>query len=209
MTRLLLVRHGKTEWNETGRYQGCSDTCLSSTGREEAEAVRQRLAAEKIDVIYCSDLERAVQTAKTIASGRDVKLVTCKELREIDFGEFEGLTFDEVGRRYPDNDWWTARDAAQKLPQGESVGQLAARVDQFTATCLRKHTDEETILIVAHGGSLRTLICRLLGLGLEHWWQIGIDSASLTIMETYPLGMTLSVLNDTCHLKHLRKDSPW
>ena len=209
MTRLLLVRHGKTEWNETGRYQGCSDTCLSSTGREEAEAVRQRLAAEKIDVIYCSDLERAVRTAQIIASGRDVRLVTCKELREIDFGEFEGLTFVEVGQRYPDNDWWTARDAAQKLPRGESVSQLAARVDQFIAVCLGKHTEEETILVVAHGGSLRTLVCRLLGLSLEHWWQIGIDSASLTIMETYPLGMMLSVLNDTCHLKHLRKDSPW
>jgi len=209
LTRLMLVRHGKTEWNEAGRYQGCSDTCLSSTGREEAEAVRQRLAAEKIDVIYCSDLERAVQTAKTVASGRDVRLVTCKELREIDFGEFEGLTFVEVGQRYPDNDWWTARDAAQKLPRGESVSQLAARVDQFIAVCLGKHTEEETILVVAHGGSLRTLICRLLGLGLEHWWQIGIDSASLTIMETYPLGMMLSLLNDTCHLKHLRKDSPW
>lgn len=209
MTRLMLVRHGKTEWNETGRYQGCSDTCLSSTGLEEAEAVRQRLAAEKIDVIYCSDLERAVRTAEIIASGRDVRLVTCKELREIDFGEFEGLTFVEVGQRYPDNDWWTARDAAQKLPRGESVSQLAARVDQFIAVCLEKHTEEETILVVAHGGSLRTLVCRLLGLSLEHWWQIGIDSASLTIMETYSLGMMLSVLNDTCHLKHLRKDSPW
>jgi broad specificity phosphatase PhoE len=182
---------------------------LSSTGLEEAKAVRQRLAAEKIDVTYCSDLERAVQTAKTIAFGRGIELVICKELREIDFGEFEGLTFDEVGRRYPDNDWWTARDAAQKLPQGESVGQLAARVDQFISARLEKHTDKETILIVAHGGSLRTLVCRLLGLGLEHWWQIGIDSASLTIMQTYPRGMMLSLLNDTCHLKHLRKDSPW
>lgn len=209
MARFILVRHGKTEWNETGRYQGCSDTCLSATGLKEAEAVRQRLAAEKIDAMYCSDLERAAQTARIIASGRDAKLVIRKELREIDFGEFEGLTFDEVGQRYPDNDWWTARDAAQRLPQGESVGQLAARVDQFIASCLGKHKERETILVVAHGGSLRTLVCRLLGLGLEHWWQIGIDSASVSMVETYPRGMMLSVLNDTCHLKHLRKDSPW
>ena len=74
MARLLLVRHGKTEWNESGRYQGISDISLSEEGLRQAEALGQRLAGEKIDAVYSSDLKRAVQTARTIASGRDLEI---------------------------------------------------------------------------------------------------------------------------------------
>ncbi len=209
MVRLILVRHGKTEWNESGRYQGSSDVGLSATGFEEAEGLRQRLADEKIDIIYCSDLKRASQTAQAIASGRNLELVPCKELREIDFGEFEGLTFDEVERRYPDIHWWQSRDADKRLPQGESISQLAARVERFIAGNLARHHNGETVLVVAHGGTLRVLICHLLNLSLEHWWQLGLDSASISVIETYHERIVLSLLNDVCHLGSLRKASPW
>lgn len=201
MARLLLVRHGKTEWNETGRYQGISDIGLSAEGMRQAEALRERLAGEEIDAIYCSDLKRAVQTARPIASGRELEIVLCKELREMNFGEFEGLTFAEIGERYPDNDWWAARDADMELPGGESISQLTARVDQFL-TRLSQGNEAETVLVVAHGGTIRALICLVLGLGLEHWWQIGLDGASFTEINIYSERTVLSLLNDTCHLRN-------
>ena len=204
MARLLLVRHGETEWNESARYQGRSDISLSAAGLHQAEALRQRLAKEKIDIIYSSDLKRAVHTAQVIALGHDAKVATCKELREIDFGEFEGLTFEEIKQRYPHSNWLTVQDPQERLPKGESVSQLTARVSQF-ATRLRRYTGEETILVVAHGGSLRALICLLLGLSLEHWWQIRLDSASLSIVETHSEGAVLSLMNDICHLESSKK----
>ena len=207
LNRLLLARHGRTEWNETGRYQGSSDVGLSSGGLQEAEALGRRLAGERIDAIYCSDLKRAVETAEAVARGRDLKLITHKELREIDFGGLEGLTFGEIDRRYPGIDWWTARDPDMKLPQGESVSQLAKRVRRFLAE-LGGHSDEETALVVAHGGTLRAVICLVLGLSLEHWWQISIDSASLSMIDRYSTTSVLSHLNDVCHLEHLKDVGP-
>lgn len=199
MARILLVRHGTTEWNESGRYQGISDIPLNEQGLRQAEALRQRLAGERIDVIYSSDLKRAVQTAGAIAAGRDLEVIDCRELREMNFGEFEGLTFTEIGDRY-DSEWWAARDANLEIPGGESISQLAARVSAF-AERLSSYDKGETVLIVAHGGTLRALICLLLGLGLEHWWQIGIDSASLTEIDTYSERTVLSLLNDACHVR--------
>ena len=204
MARLLLVRHGKTEWNEAGRYVGRSDIGLSASGLREAEALGQHLAGERIDAIYCSNLKRAVQTAQVIASGRDVELVICEELREMDFGELEGLTLEEIRQRRPEFDWWTGRDADMQFPQGESVRRVASRVGPFAGR-LERHAEGETVLIVAHGGTLRALICLLLGLNLEHWWQIGLDSASLTVVDTYPERTVLSLLNDVCHLSDLKK----
>ena len=207
MARLLLVRHGKTEWNEAGRYVGRSDIGLSASGLREAEALGQHLAGERIDAIYCSNLKRAVQTAQVIASGRDVELVICEELREMDFGELEGLTLEEIRQRRPEFDWWTGRDADMQFPQGESVRRVASRVGPFAGR-LERHAEGETVLIVAHGGTLRALICLLLGLDLEHWWQIALDSASLTVVDTYPERTVLSLLNDVCHLSDLKKERP-
>jgi phosphoserine phosphatase len=205
LARLLLVRHGETEWNKSGRYQGRTDIDLNAVGIQQAEALRQRLGKEKINVIYSSDLKRAVHTAEIIALEHNAELVTGKELREIDFGEFDGLTFAEIKQRYPTSNWWAAKDAEEKLPNGESVSQLTARVSQFISG-LRIHTDEETVLVVAHGGALRSLLCLLLALGLEHWWQIRLDTASLTIVENHPEGVVLSLLNDVCHLDNLKNE---
>jgi len=202
LTRLLLVRHGKTEWNESGRYQGASDIPLNEQGLQQAEALRQRLEAERIDVVYSSDLRRAAQTAEVIMAGRSAVPLLCEELREMDFGEFEGLTFGEIRDRYPHIDWWSAQDSDLQLPGGESVMQLVERLDRFAGR-LSQHADGDTVLVVAHGGTIRGLICALLGLGLEHWWQIGLDSASLTQIDLYPDRTVLSLLNDTCHVRAL------
>jgi len=173
---------------------------LSAAGLWQAEQLRHRLATEKIDAAYSSDLKRASLTARTITSGGR-KLIACPELREIDFGELEGLTFEQVSQQYPEiARAWQERSPTLKYPGGEGLDEFKQRLSSFL-TRLEKHAEGETILIVAHSGSLRLLVCQLLGLDLKHWWQIRLALASLTVIETYSPGAILSLLNDTCHLE--------
>ena len=201
MSRLLLVRHGDTELNSAGRYWGNTDVGLSAAGLRQAERLSMRLATEKIDTIYASDLLRASETAKIIAAKHQLAAVTCAELREINFGQIEGLTFTEVSQLYPEVvELWRKGSPRLKYPGGESLNQLARRVGKFLDR-LKKHTPEATILIVAHSGVLRTLIRCLLGLGPRYLRQFRLDLASLSILETYPQGAIINLLNDTSHLK--------
>ena len=200
MSKLLLVRHGDTELNSRERFWGRTDVKLSADGIRQAERLRDRLAAEKIDATYSSDLSRASATAKIIASRHQVDVTACSELREINFGELEGLKFEEFSQLYPQLvRLWVERNPALKYPGGESLDEFIKRASKFLSR-LEKHTAEETVLIVAHSGPLRLLICQLLCLDLKHWWQIRLALASLTVIETYSQGAILSLLNDVCHL---------
>lgn len=199
MSRLLLVRHGDTELNSAERYWGNTDVKLSEAGFGQAERLRDRLATEEIDIVYSSDLRRASATAEIIAYNHQLDVITCSELREMNFGELEGLTFDEIGRLYPEvAELWLQRSPKLQCPGGESLDQFNSRVSQFLGR-LKKHAPQETILIVAHSGSLRSLVCHLLGIDLERRWQFRLDLASLTTLETYPPGAILSLLNDVSH----------
>ncbi len=102
MSRLLLVRHGITESNSARRFAGYSDVELSVAGYEQVGRLRDRLANEKIDAVYSSDLKRALATAEVISSEHKVDIVTCSELREMNYGDAEGLTFEEISRLYPE-----------------------------------------------------------------------------------------------------------
>ena len=200
MSRLLLVRHGETELNSAERYWGRTDVPLSAVGLRQAERLRHRLATEKINAVYSSDLRRAALTAETIASRHKLNVIICPELREIDFGQLEGLTFDQISQLYPEvTRLWIERSPKLKYPDGESTYQLNNRVSIFRRR-LKKHAEEETILIVAHSGVLRTLACQLLGLEPRHLWQIRLDLASLTVIEAHPQEAIITLLNDTSHL---------
>ena len=201
MSPLLLVRHGNTEFNSALKFQGHSDIKLSYTGYRQAERLRDRLAVEEIDTIYSSDLSRALATAEIISSRHKISIITCPELREINFGELEGLTFEEISQSHPEiSQSWANLSHTLKFPGGESFEELNNRVMIFIDR-LKEHDSGEKILIVAHGAPLRLLICQLLGIDLRHWWQIRLDLASLSILETYPQGTIVNSLNDISYLK--------
>lgn len=203
MSRLLLVRHGITEFNSARRFAGYSDVELSAAGYSQVERLRDRLANEKIDAVYSSDLRRALVTAEVISSKRKVDIVTCSELREMNYGNAEGLTFEEISRLYPEvAELITNFNLRLKFPGGESFVGFIERTSKFLDR-LKRHTPEQTILIVSHSGPLRVLVCRLLGIDLGHWWQIRCDNASLSILETYPQGAIINLLNDTSHLREV------
>ncbi|HSW57500.1 MAG TPA: histidine phosphatase family protein [Dehalococcoidales bacterium] len=200
MAKILLVRHGETEKNSSQRYWGKTDVNLGPVGLRQAEQLRDRLAATRIDYVYSSEMRRAVLTARTIASIHGLSEACYPELREIDFGQIEGLNFTEVQQQFPKvARMWIERDPALSYPNGESLAQLDFRLSIFRNRLIQ-HGENEVVMVVAHSGVLRTLICQLLGLETRNRWDFRIDLASLSIVETFSGAAVLSLLNDTSHL---------
>lgn len=200
MARLILVRHGVTDHNSAHKFLGHTDVELSAEGFRQVEKLRNRLAKEKIDAIYSSDLKRAMSSAEVVAAGHDAEIVTCPELREINYGDCESLTFGEIKERYPElSELINKLSPDLSFPGGESWSGFIARTLKFMER-LKQHKPEQRIMIVAHGGPMRTLLCELLGISQSHWRTFRLDNASLSTVDTYPQRAILSLLNDTSHL---------
>jgi broad specificity phosphatase PhoE len=161
MPRLYCVRHGQTDWNAEGRYQGRADRTLDIIGRMQAQAIGLRLGRIPVDRIYASDLTRAMTTARAIASIHGLEIIPEPRLREIDFGAWEGLTSVEVRARFPESAERRASDADGSGPEGgESASQVRTRV-RAVLDELRLRPARERIVVVAHGGTLRVLFSLL------------------------------------------------
>ena len=202
MPRLLLVRHGKKLNEGDNRFWGHADIPLNPAGRRQIERLRDRIGHIKTAAIYASDLGRAMATADILRGGRSITVTACPELREVDFGQLEGLTFDEISRRYPEIASGLGRwQMPPAFPGGESLAGFDARVRRFLAR-LEAAGHDGAVIVAAHGGSIRLLVCQLLSLPLAYWGRFRCDPASLTVVDTYPENeeVILSTLNDTSHL---------
>lgn len=205
MTRIFLVRHGETLWEGTGRYLGHTDIPLSPRGKAQAERLGERLAGEKVNVIYASDLLRAQETAQVLSRGWGLTPRLRPQLRENHFGLWQGLTHDEIRQRYPEELRQREKDPLGFAPpQGENLASLAARVDRARQEMVQ---EAGPVLLVSHAGPLKVLLCLFLGLPLPFYWRLRLDHASLSILDTYPEGAILSLLNSTSHLEGLQAPS--
>jgi broad specificity phosphatase PhoE len=163
MTTLLLARHGETDWNRDGRWQGHSDTPLNELGREQARELAESL--DGIDAVYSSDLARARETAEIVAArlGLDVRFDA--RLRERSFGAWEGLTMEEIEGGFAETfRRWQAGEG-HGADDAEAFDEFAARVHSFLDDVLSRHP-EDTLLVVGHGGSIR--IIHALARGLDY-----------------------------------------
>jgi len=155
MTTILLVRHGETDWNRDGRWQGGSDTRLNDLGREQAQALAEQLDGS-IDAVYSSDLARARETAEIVAAKLGLEVRVDPRLRERSFGSWEGLTTAEIEDRFGDSHrHWLAGEGAG-ADDAETFEDFSARVNGFLADVLRLHPGEE-VLVISHGGSIRVI----------------------------------------------------
>jgi len=153
MTTILLARHGETDWNVERRVQGHSDTPLNDTGRGQARALAEELAGEPIDAVYSSDLARAHETARIVAAGRGLDVTAIRDLRERNFGTWEGLTDEEIYVRHPH-----ARDRSwQEWGDAETRDEMADRVLGALHRIAETHPDQR-VLVVSHGGPLRAVL---------------------------------------------------
>jgi broad specificity phosphatase PhoE len=164
VTELLLVRHGETDWNRDGRFQGHADTPLNDAGREQARALADELAGDRIDLVYTSDLLRARETAEIVARRLDADVVARSELREIDVGEWEGLTWSEIEERYPEGAR-TWHEHGYGWKSGETYDQLGERIIAALRRIAADHPDRR-VLVVGHGGTVRATRAFIEGLSV-------------------------------------------
>jgi alpha-ribazole phosphatase len=201
MTRLLLARHGETAWNAARRYQGQMDVPLNEAGRSQADALANRLSGEGIGAIYASDLQRAWETAAAIAAFHDVPVQADPRLREIAFGDWEGLTSEQIRERDPASlTTWYDDPLHASPPGGETLNQAARRAGAALAE-MTANNPGKTVLTVAHGGILRVLLCLALEISPTAYWRFRFGLASLSEVSVAETGATLNMLNDTTHLR--------
>ncbi len=167
-TRLHLIRHGQTDWNAQGRWQGQAPHApgLNDIGMAQARATAEKLIGQHFDVFYCSDLLRARQTADIVAEVVKLPIHIDNRLREINQGDWEGLTNDIIAPRWPYEWEWRNRDPLNmQRPNGESVAMVAARLKIAADDLATRHIGQD-VLIVSHGLALATLICHANGIYL-------------------------------------------
>jgi len=201
MTCIILVRHGQTEWNRIERFRGRADVPLNEAGLVQAEATGMRVAAEwKPAAVYSSPLSRAIKTAEAIAQHFDLPVQIQPGLADIDYGEWQGLTPDEVRDRWPAElqAWYHQPDEAI-IPGGETLAQLRSR-SMSTINELSARHAEQTIVLVGHTVINRIILLGLLGLGNERFWHIKQDTCAINVFEAEKGDFVLVSLNDTCHL---------
>ncbi|HOT95809.1 MAG TPA: histidine phosphatase family protein [bacterium] len=178
-TELIVVRHGETPWNMDRRMQGHEDVPLNETGRRQARAVAAHLAAESIDRIYSSDLQRALETAETIRGRRGIALFTDVRLREIHMGSFQGMTQGEAREKHTEA-WerFFIHDAEFALPGGQSRSQKQIEIAEFMEEVVRDNPGRR-LVIVTHGGILIAMLRHVLHISPSHHFRVSIDNGGI------------------------------
>lgn len=201
MKKIFLIRHGESQWNILKRIQGQQDIPLTERGLIQAELVGSRLVNEKIDKIYSSDLIRAFNTAEIIGQKLNKPVIPMKEFREISFGIWEGISDEEMLRKYYDEYlMWRKNPENLKIEGAETLEELQLRAMNGVNKII-KDSKEENILIVSHSATLKTMVLGLLDMNLRHFKNLTLNNVSLTIVEKKNYNMVLNLLNDTSHVK--------
>jgi broad specificity phosphatase PhoE len=178
--QIFLVRHGATDWNLQGRCQGATDLALNETGMRQAEQIASALTDEPIHGIYSSDLKRAQQTAHLIGLNHRVPVQIERDVRELDHGELEGLTFAEIKANYSEFiHQWRTEPADVQVPGGERLADVAQRAWNGLNRIIQGHTADETIA-VSHNFPILSIICRLTGTPLNHYRTFHVDPCGVT-----------------------------
>ena len=208
MIKLILIRHGETEWVRQHRYQGSTDVPLNSRGLRQARALARLLKKERALAVYSSKLTRAWETAKLIANtcGRGVRADS--RLNEVSFGIWEGEIHAEIRTKSPkaSRDWYRARWSSQP-PGGESLRSLKKRISDFLKELIEKFGKRNgSCIIVTHGGPSRMFLIHLLKIDPKVFWSVRVDPASITIIELNRDQEELVLLNSQEHLNGFKRD---
>jgi broad specificity phosphatase PhoE len=204
MARLILIRHGETDYNSNRRYCGFSDPSLNASGILQVRSLVKQLKEFDVVAVYSSDLLRAVQTAKAVFPKHQIK--TMIDFRELNFGIFEGLNYSEIMERYPElYQDWIRNPSNVLLPNGEEFGEFRKRVSSVLSSIISLNRNR-TIALVTHSGPIRVILCEVLGYGLERFWEVSHENAAFSIVD-YPEGCTPIAIriNEPLHL--LARDS--
>jgi len=198
-TRLYLVRHGALVTSDEWRYVGQRDVDLSQKGRKQIAALAADLNTVPFSAVYCSDLGRTVESARLLSSAYGLEPTACSEFREIDLGHWEGLTLDEIMERFPDEFKQRAGDLASfRIEGGESFSDVRARALPRLGQILGEHSGT-TVLLVAHGGLNRVILCEALGLDFNSIVRLEQSYACLNIIDYFDDYPVVQLMNKTTY----------
>jgi probable phosphoglycerate mutase len=200
-TTTVLLRHGDTQLSPEHRFCGLRDLPLSVSGTRQAKAAAGRLAGgAPIDAVVSSPLLRAVATASIAADELGLAAAIDDDLRETDFGDWEGFTLEEIQQRWPAAVAAWRRDPEQAPPGGESFADVARRVDRARDRLLRDHGGQ-TVLVVSHITPIKIMLCRALGAPLSSLYRLYLGSACINEIQWHDPGFAaVHRVNDTSHL---------
>ena len=203
MTQVIIVRHGRTEWNRVERFRGRSDLELDDVGMKQAEATAERITEWPVATIYSSPLRRALTTAKILARRFDLGVDPLSGIIDIDYGEWQGISPEEAAIK--DNSLytkWLESPNMVKFPGGECLAEVRQRAASAVDALIVQYPDA-AIVLVTHRVVCQILILNFLGLDNSHFWQIGQDVSAINVFQIGDDSSYALLLNDTCHLKEL------
>lgn len=200
MLRVVLIRHGETEWNKEKKLQGYSNVLLSPKGIHQAQLLAQHLPFQSVDAIYSSDLSRAVKTAEILAERFDLSVKQDRNFRETNFGDWEGKSISELTANFPHEfgKFFTEPEKCHP-PQGETFLQCQARVinalDRIVAD-----NDNQNIIIVTHGAVIRLILCAALDISIHKMWAIGQFNTAVNVLRFDEGNITVELVNGAFHI---------
>jgi phosphoserine phosphatase len=203
--RILLIRHGQTQWNQVERFRGHFDVPLNEVGLAQAEATASHISAQwNPTAIYSSPLSRAMVTAQKIAQPFNLTVIPDPGLMDIDFGQWQGLSVEEVHDRWPDETWnWLHAPTKLVIPGGDSFLQVQTRALDFISRLLPIHKNG-TIVLVSHIVVNRLIMLGLLGLDINHFRILRQDNCGINLLKIEGDEFFFECMNDISHLQNTR-----
>ncbi len=199
--RLILIRHGESEWNRDGRIMGRADVELTGLGQRQAHALAKALQGEKIEVVYCSPLRRAMDTARRISNDQGCLVIPDPDLEELGRGNLEGMTRQEAFLKYPGLERiWPNVCGMAGLRGQESLEHFRLRVESSLNRIKAEH-DEGTVVLVGHYFVNLVILLSALDMELGYLRNFGQDLAAISVVEIEGNRSTICLFNDTCHLR--------
>ena len=199
--KFFVVRHGETDWNKLGRFQGHTDISLNDRGQSQARETAVASEDWGYTAIYSSPLVRTVQVAEEIAKVTPMLVSQEPGLKELSLGDLEGVTGEEMR-----NDWpalfaaWRTEPEKMSMPNGESLGELRDRTWQVILDIEQKHSSDDSIVVISHNFAIRSIINELLGMPLAYFQRMSLNLASVCTFDSDERGRRLTGYNSTSHL---------
>jgi broad specificity phosphatase PhoE len=205
MTRIILVRHGRTPWNKDKIFRGSRDIPLDEVGREEASLLAEWLRGETIHAAYTSPLSRSRDTAEAIAKPHGIKVVDHPGLSDLVYGDWEGVSLAEVKVKFDDlyRQWETSPHSV-RFPGGETLDELRTRSLAAVDEVVQRHPDQ-VVLLSAHRAVNKVLIAAFIGLDNSHFWRIAQDTTCVNRFHRVGDTWHIMALNDACHLRGMKR----
>jgi broad specificity phosphatase PhoE len=188
--QIVLLRHGATDWNLQGRCQGSSDRRLTEVGLRQAEQIAIQLGNETIHAIYSSSLERARQTAALVSRPHNLPVMIEDDVRELDHGELEGLTFNEIKAKFSEFlTVWRTAPAELQIPGGERLADVAERAWRALSRIAQRHQTDQTVVVVSHNFPILGVVCRVTGTDLNNYRSFHLDPCGVTRITQHRNGL--------------------